>query len=72
MKQTTPTPHRYSYFQHPNQVGMSYCEHWKLSMYFARKLFFASIKAIIHAFIPSTYKTSTSDLTKHLHKVLYE
>ena len=60
----------YSNFQHPNNVCMSYSEHWLTSIYYARKLFVGSIKAIIHAFVPSFYKTSTQDLIIHIDYIL--
>ena len=63
---------KYSYFDHPNQVCLTYYQHWNLSMYFARTLFIGSFKAVIHAFIPSLYKTHTSDLTKHIAQTLEE
>lgn len=60
----------YSLFNHPNKVCMTYFEHMKLSLYFTTVLWIGSIKAFIHAFLPDTYITSTSDLCHHLHKTL--
>jgi len=56
----------YSYFSHPNNVCMDYFTHAWLSLTFSRKLFFGSIKAFIHAIIPSLFITSTSDLVKNI------
>ena len=56
----------YSYFSHPNNVCMSYLKHWTLSMYYAQRMFFGSIKALIHAFIPFLYKTSTTNIAKDI------
>ena len=56
----------YSYFSHPNNICMSYFKHWGQSMYFARRMFFGSIKAIIHAFIPPIYKTNTRKLATEI------
>ena len=56
----------YSYFNHPNTNCMSYFQHWNQSMYFASQMFFGSIKAIIHAFIPNLYKTMTSNLVEDI------
>ena len=42
----------YSYFMHPNKNCMSYYNHFRLSIYYSRRMFVASIKAIIHAFFP--------------------
>uniref|UniRef100_A0A6C0KI14 Uncharacterized protein n=1 Tax=viral metagenome TaxID=1070528 RepID=A0A6C0KI14_9ZZZZ len=60
----------YSFFTHPSKVCMTYFEHMKLSLYFMKILWFGSIKAFIHAFIPDVYITSTSDLSINLQKTL--
>lgn len=57
---------KYSYFEHPNNVCMSYLTHAKLSLGFSIKLISGSIKAFIHACIPSLYITSTSDLVTEI------
>lgn len=51
---------RFSIFTHPNDNCMSYFEHLGLSLYFSQKLLVSSWKAVVHAFIPSLYITSTS------------
>lgn len=51
---------RFSIFTHPNDNCMSYFEHLGLSLSFSRKLLVSSWKAVVHAFIPSLYITSTS------------
>lgn len=61
---------RFSYFIHPENVCMSYIKHLCLSMNFSKKLFISSIKAFIHAIIPSLYITSTSDLVDELKIIL--
>lgn len=60
----------YSYFDHPNKVCMSYFEHFKLSLGFSKIFLIGTFKAIIHAFIPSLYITSTSDLNKEVSLIL--
>ncbi len=57
---------RYSFFTHPNSVCMTYFEHMKLSMGFSKTLFVASLKALVHAFLPNVYITSSSDVTKKM------
>ena len=52
---------KYSYFMHPNKNCMSYYKHWKLSLYYSRRMFMASIKAIVHAFLPNYFITSTTN-----------
>lgn len=51
-------------FNHPKEVNMTYLEHMQHSLYFALLLFISSIKAIIHAFLPNLFVTSTSDCVK--------
>lgn len=52
----------YSYFQHPQAVCMSYFEHCMFSLKLARYFAVGSFKAVVHAFLPSMYITSSSDL----------
>jgi len=56
----------YSYFNHPNNSCMSYFKHCRLSLYFARKMLMGSFKAVIHAFVPYFYKTSTTRIASDL------
>lgn len=49
------------WFKHCEEVCMSYYEHMKLSLYISRIFAIASLKAIIHAFVPSLCITSSSD-----------
>ena len=52
----------YSYFQHPQAVCMSYFEHCMFSLKLARYFAVGSLKAVVHAFLPNMYITSSSDL----------
>jgi hypothetical protein len=52
----------YSYFQHPQAVCISYFEHCMFSLKLARYFAVGSFKAVVHAFFPSMYITSSSDL----------
>ncbi len=56
----------YSYFKHPNNLKMSYFQHFLISLKYSRKLFTCSIKALIHAFIPFLFTTSTTSLVMKL------
>jgi len=56
----------YSYFIHPNNVCMSYLEHFKFSMSLSVSLLVGSFKAFMHAIIPSMFITSSSDLVKDI------
>ena len=52
----------YSYFQHPQSVCMTYFQHCAFSLKLARCFAIGSCKAVIHAFFPSLYITSSTDL----------
>jgi hypothetical protein len=52
----------YSRFQHPQSVCMSYFDHCMFSLKLARYLAVGSFKAVVHAFFPSLYITSSTDL----------
>ena len=53
---------KYSFFQHPQNVCMSYFQHCFFSLKLARYFIVGTFKAIVHAFIPSFYITSSSDM----------
>ena len=57
-------------FNHPKNVCMSYCEHFLLSMSFAKIFAIASMKAFLHAIYPDIYITSTSDAINDIQKIL--
>ena len=52
----------YSRFRHPQSVCMSYLDHCMFSLKLARYFAVGSMKAVVHAFFPSLYITSSSDL----------
>ncbi len=60
----------YSYFRHPNRVCMSYYQHLKTSFYYSSQLFIGSIKAFIHAIIPSLFITSTTEIVNDINNKL--
>jgi hypothetical protein len=53
-------------FIHPAQVCMSYYQHFWFSMYLARRFAIGSVKAVIHAFLPDYFITSSSDLIEDI------
>ena len=61
---------KFSIFSHPNNNCMTYMEHFTLSMSFSKKLFASSWKAMVHAFIPSLYITSTSNTILEIQNVI--
>lgn len=54
-------PPTYSWFDHPNRVCMSYWTHARHSLGLAWLLGWASVRAAVHAVVPSWYVTSTTD-----------
>ena len=52
----------YSQFKHPQSVCMSYFEHCMFSLKLAGCFAVGSLKAVIHAFFPNMYVTSSTDL----------
>ena len=60
----------YSLFEHPNAVCMSYIQHMKFSLKLSYIMFTSSCKAVIHAFIPSLFITSSSDSVNKMSHLL--
>ena len=50
-----------TFFSHPKSVCMSYIQHFCFSMEIAYIFLISSLQAIIHAFYPDVYITSTSN-----------
>ena len=48
-------------FNHLEEMNMNYFEHMFISLNYALILFISFIKAVIHAFIPDIFVTSTSE-----------
>ena len=57
-------------FQHPTQVCMTYLEHFCFSMEMAYVLCSGSFKAVVHAFYPDLYVTSTTDTVNSIKRRL--
>lgn len=49
-------------FKHPQEVCMTYLEHMSLSLQLSRIFCVGSLKAIIHAFLPDYYVTSSTNV----------
>ena len=57
-------------FHHPNEVNMTYVEHMMFSLSLAGKFAYASILAMIHAFYPDIFVTSSTDaITTITHQI---
>ena len=55
---------------HPNKNGMGYFQHFIFSLKFFFYLFIATIKALIHAFLPFLFETSTGDVIVKINKCM--
>lgn len=53
-------------FKHPTKVCMTYKEHWWFSMRMSAVLFYGGFCAIVHAFIPDVFITSTTDTITYI------
>ena len=56
---------------HLEDVNMSYFEHMKFSASLSKLFVEGAVKALIHAFLPETFITSSTDISKQLHQVLH-
>ena len=56
--------------KHLSTVCMGYFHHLRNSLYYSRRFFFASIKAVIHALVPDLYITSTTDTVTEIDELL--
>ena len=56
--------------KHPNKNSMGYFQHLFFSLKFFVYLFIAAIKALIHAFLPFLFETSTTDVIKQINKCM--
>ena len=53
-------------FKHPTNVCMTYTEHFMFSMRMSIVLFYGGFCAIVHAFIPDIFVTSTTDTVYYI------
>lgn len=53
-------------FQHLQDVCLNYYEHMRFSLYLSREFFQSSLQAVVHAFVPSLYVTSSSDMVQRV------
>lgn len=54
------------FLKHPREHKITYIQHSMISLNFAKSFFIASIKAIVHAFIPSLFVTSSTECIKEI------
>ena len=57
-------------FKHPSAVCMTYTSHGMFALHMSFTLFSASIKSLIHAFLPDCYTTATTDCVKYVSQEL--
>lgn len=53
-------------FKHPAKVCMTYKQHCFFSLGISKDFLIGSYKALVHAFIPDIYITTTSDVVKNI------
>lgn len=58
--------------EHPRDVCMTYIEHMRFSLSLAYTFALATVKAVVHAFVPGWYITSTSDCVEEIQERLRE
>ena len=58
------------FIDHPTKNCMTYFEHLLFSLNFSKLMVIGSVQALIHAFIPEYYKTSTTDITNKIQTLL--
>ena len=56
----------YSYFQHPNNVCMTYFQHMRFSLEMSYNMGKGCVCAFIHAFIPSMFITTTTNINNYI------
>ena len=59
-------------FKHPKKVCMDYQTHAKFSLQMAYLFTQGALKAVVHAFLPDFYVTSTSDLVNEVQQHLQD
>ena len=59
-----------TFFKHPKNVCMTYLEHCMFSLKISKTFLVGSFKALVHAFIPDIYITSTSDIVSDVNNRL--
>ena len=57
-------------FKHPTTVCMTYTSHGIFALRMSFTLFKASIKSLIHAFLPDFFITSTTDCVEYVSQEL--
>ena len=58
------------FFKHPNQVCMSYGEHFMFSLRISGIFALASVQALVHAINPDCFIMSTTENTKRIQEML--
>jgi len=59
-----------SFTKHPEEVGMTYMQHFRFAMNLFQLAFRACLASLIHAFFPFLFVTTTSSITFTLHHLL--
>lgn len=59
-------------FSHPQDVCMTYVEHWFFAMGLAGHFALAAIRSTVHAFLPNLFVQSSSDAVRRVARLLAE
>lgn len=54
------------FLKHPEENNVNYFQHFIISINISKSFFVSSIQALIHAFIPSLFTTSSQDCIKEI------
>jgi hypothetical protein len=58
------------FFRHPTEVGMTYLEHMRFSLWLSTQLAGAAAASLVHAFIPDVLERTSSSTILRLAQVL--
>lgn len=59
---------RRAFTAHPESVGETYFEHFRVAAYFSGQLAKAALACACHAFLPAIHKTTASRIIRALHE----
>ena len=55
------------FIEHPKDEGLSYLQHNRMALRYARSCFMAGVKASVHAILPFLYTNGASEIVSDLH-----
>lgn len=70
MKIIRPVLHKW-FIAHPESIGETYWEHWRMALGFSMQLFRAGTACLIHAMVPACFVTNASRAVENLHEKIF-